>query len=75
MTARTRNMILSTLRAMGDDVDEQIVLDCGHPYVMGKIREMLKLIEKTPDIPKEYYENIALYAIYGVHLCNLKLSE
>lgn len=80
MTTRTRNAILSTLRKMGDDMDEQIVLDCGHPYVMGKIRELLKQIDSVKDLPaketdlfvRSQYEQIALYSIYGVHLCNQK---
>lgn len=72
MTQRQLNLILSGLRKKHDNKLEQIALDCGDNYIVGKIRENLQnVIDRTNDIwddTIDSYEEIACWAIYGIHL-------
>jgi hypothetical protein len=51
-------------------VQEGIINDCGHAYVMGKIREELSAIKDADaDTAATHYERIATLAINGAALC------
>lgn len=67
---RLNNTILSSIRKRLDPVQEGIINDCGHAYVMGKIREELSAIKDADaDTAATHYERIATLAINGAALC------
>ena len=77
MKKRERDTILAGLRQLElSQTDREVAEICGNGYITGKIFEMLKSIQATPDEPatakytRNFYENIMQWAVAGIYKAN-----
>lgn len=72
MTQRQINLILSGIRKGVDNVNGDIIKDCGDAYVLGKMRECMDIVrdfmsnDEASEVITGNYQQIVIYCLHAI---------